>query len=181
MRRLSFKPSVIRLSLWAPMFWAVKEERPLARVDIQVTEKVFSLMAEEYPAMTAEPKLLTKLWMNRFPTETKLCCKMLGTAMTEICPSRWKENSGNRFVVGICFRRCRRAASASREEMPCAAKVAHATPATPMSKAMTKSKSRAIFPKEEPMRKYKGVRESPKAVKMPVPTLYKNRNRNPKM
>ena len=70
---------------------------------------------------------------------------------------------------------------ARTQAMPCARKVAHATPATPISKAMTKSKSRAIFPKEEPMRKYRGVRESPSAVKMPVPTLYKNRNRNPKM
>ena len=32
--------------------------------------------------MTAAPKLLMTLWMMMLPTEMKLCCKMLGIAMT---------------------------------------------------------------------------------------------------
>ena len=39
----------------APMFWAVKEDRPLDRVEKQVMAKVLSRMAAEYPAMHAAP------------------------------------------------------------------------------------------------------------------------------
>ena len=63
--------------------------------------------------------------------------------------------------------------------MPCAMKVAHATPATPQWNTITNTASSATFPREEAIRKYRGVLLSPRLLKIPVVTLYINKNRNP--
>ena len=64
-----------------------------------------------------------------------------------------------------------RVTNASIDETPCARNVAHATPATPMSSAVTDTTSSTILPSDEKIRKYSGVFESPRAVKIPVHML----------
>ena len=63
------------------------------------------------------------------------------------------------------------ASTASTQLTPWHRKVAHATPATPMLKAVTNSTSSAILAMEEAARNRKGVRESPREAKMPVAML----------
>ena len=67
--------------------------------------------------------------------------------------------------------RCNSVRKASTDAAPCAAKVAHATPATPIFSQTTKKISRRILLMEEPMRNYSGVRLSPREVKMPLQIL----------
>ena len=55
--------------------------------------------------------------------------------------------------------------------MNCEISVAKAAPNTPILNTITKSKSRAIFTKEENIKKYSGVFESPKALIMPESRL----------
>ena len=57
----ALKPFLALSTLPAPRFWAVKLDTPFPKVVKQVMEKVFSLIAAEYPAMTEEPKELTRL------------------------------------------------------------------------------------------------------------------------
>lgn len=56
--------------------------------------------------------------------------------------------------------------------------VAHATPATPHGRTITRSNTMLLT--EEITRKIKGVRLSPRAEKIPVPRLYRMRNGRPK-
>ena len=121
--------------------------------------------------MTLAPKLLITLWIRIFPTEIKLCCRMLGIAMTAIFANRALENSGMRPCVGTARSRFNTTAIASTQLTPWQRKVAQATPATPMSKAVTNRMSTAMFAVEETARNQKGVRESPSAEKIPVATL----------
>ena len=65
------------------------------------------------------------------PTEIKLCCKMLGTAMTPMRRSMAQEKRGA-FSAGRPARRRRTASMASAQLTPWQRKVAQATPATPM-------------------------------------------------
>ena len=69
----------------------------------------------------------------------------------------------------------------STAAIDCAIKVAHATPATPILKEITKTRSRMIFKTEEKIKKYKGVLESPKAVKIELEALYRKRKKKPKI
>ena len=131
--------------------------------------------------MTAEPKPLTKVWMNMLPTEMKLCCRMLGTATTTILRSIMPEKRATLPSVGICRSRSTSTSKDSRLEAPWAMKVAQATPATPALKPMTNHRSRMMLPTEEKIRKISGVRESPMALKMPVHILYKNKKVTPPM
>ena len=124
---------------------------------------------------------MTRPWMKIFPTEMKLCCRMLGTAIRLMRPSMFQENSSTRPCVSIDESRFLRAFSASIQAMPCAMKVAQATPATSQWKTATKIRSSTIFPREEPIRKYRGVLESPMELKIPVATLYRKRNIKPPM
>ena len=41
-------------------------------------DRNISFIAEEYPAIQDEPKLFTRYCTKIFPTEIKLCCKILG-------------------------------------------------------------------------------------------------------
>ena len=109
--------------------------------------------------------------MMILPTETKLCCKMLGMATTAIWPSIFQENQTRSPSLGTA--RTRRATThrESTQLTPWHRKVAQATPETPISKAATNSTSTAMFAVEEPARNRNGVRLSPSAVKMPVATL----------
>ena len=86
--------------------------------------------------MTAAPKLLMTLWMMMLPTEMKLCCRMLGTAMTAKRP-RWLHEKTATFPdVGIFANRRNTTTSASTQLTPWQRNVAHATPATPMSNSL---------------------------------------------
>ena len=86
-------PFFTRSILPPPRFWAVKLDTPFPIVVKQVIVKVLSLIAAEYPAMTEEPKELTRLWIKIFPTEIKLCCRILGTAIRLIRFSISPENN----------------------------------------------------------------------------------------
>ena len=121
--------------------------------------------------MTAAPKLLMTLWMMMLPTEMKLCCRMLGTAMTAKRP-RWLHEKTATFPdVGIFANRRNTTTSASTQLTPWQRNVAQATPATPMSNAVTNRMSTAMLDVDEQARKINGVFESPRAEKMPVATL----------
>ena len=93
----------------------------------------------------------------------KLCCKILGTATIAIFPSMGKEN----FLYGSSVFKARSRLNSvspeSTQAMPCAIKVAQATPPTPIRNAATNKISRPMLPIEEPIRKYSGVLESPNA------------------
>ena len=149
-------------------FWT---KMPLPSVVREEMSTLFSLVAAAKPAITLAPKELTTLWMMILPTETKLCCKMLGMATTAIWPSIFQENQTRSPSLGTA--RTRRATThrESTQLTPWHKKVAQATPATPRSKAATNSTSTAMFAVEEPARNRNGVRLSPSAVKMPVATL----------
>ena len=128
-------------------------ETPFPIVVKQVITRLFSLMAAEYPAMTAGPKPLIRPWMMILPTEIKLCCKMLGMAMTTIRFSRPPSNSGA-FSPAQTFSSLRTTTmTASTQLMPWHRKVAQATPATPIRNALTKRISTAILEREETARK----------------------------
>ena len=118
------------------------------------------------------------VWTNRLPTETKLCCKMLGRAMVPMRRSASKEKVGAGVPAKMCSRR-RSTTHESAAETPWAISVAQATPGTPQSKRMTKIRSSTIFPTDEPMRNSSGVRLSPRAVNTALVLLYKNRNTSP--
>ena len=104
---------------------------------------------------------------------------MLGIATAAIFLSALPEKSGAFSLVLICAILFLKANSARTHAAPCAIKVAHATPATPHLKTATNNKSRMILPTEEPIRKYKGVLESPSELNIPVVILYKNKKTNP--
>ena len=105
------------------------------------------------------------------PTEIKLCCRMLGMAMVAIRRSSAGEKIGAGPASGSADSRRSTAAIASRQLIPWHRKVAQATPATPILKAVTKRMSTKIFDTEETARNTNGVRESPNAEKMPVAIL----------
>ena len=119
---------------------------------------------------------------KRFPTLSTLCCKILGIAMKAIFPSIDLEN---RAIfppwVSIAATLFRKVISASIQAMPCAIKVAQATPATPQWKEITNKRSSKIFPMDDPIKNTRGVLESPKDVNTPVATLYKNKKTRPAM
>ena len=106
------------------------------------------------------------------PTEMKLCCKVLGTAMTAIFFSSAAEKIGALPIPAVSVRiRLSTTTIASTQLIPWQMKVAQATPSTPMPKAVTNKTSIPIFAVEDSARKRKGVRESPSAAKVPVATL----------
>ena len=111
------------------------------------------------------------LWIRMLPTEMKLCCKTLGMAMTTNRPSSSPENSTIFPSLGNCLNRRMTTATASTQLMPWHRKVAQATPATPILKAVTNRMSTAMLLKEDTARKIKGVLLSPRAEKTPVAML----------
>ena len=113
------------------MFCAVKDETPLPIVVIDVTAKVLSLVAAENPAITDSPQELIRLCIKRFPTDTKLDCNILGTAIKRIVVSICKENRGgfSSTVIFLSLKIIR--TKALMHAAPCAINVATAAPATP--------------------------------------------------
>ena len=101
----------------------------------------------------------------------KLCCKMLGMAMTAKRPKWFHEKTGTLPSVGILEKRRKTTTSASTQLTPWHKNVAQATPATPMSNAVTNRISTAMLDVDEQARKINGVLESPSAEKIPVATL----------
>ena len=121
--------------------------------------------------MTVVPKLLTIPWMKMLPTETKLCCSVLGMAMRVIRSRMEPENSAGFSSQGSCRIRRRTVMTASTQLTPWHRNVAQATPATPIWSPATNQMSMAIFVSDEATRKINGVRESPRAEKIPVEIL----------
>ena len=121
--------------------------------------------------MTEAPKLLTTDWTMMFPTLTKLCWSIEGTATIRkrrnICASK----SGASPAGTVTFNLLTIAMHAAMHETPWHMNVAQATPSTPIPKAVTKSISANIFAVLETARKMKGVRLSPIAVNIPVARL----------
>ena len=109
--------------------------------------------------------------MKIFPTETKLCCKTLGSAMTRNCRKSAPENGRTGSSVRIRTKRTNTTATAATQLTPWQRNVAHATPATPSGSAVTNTISSPILAVELMARKMNGVRLSPSAVKMPVERL----------
>ena len=110
--------------------------------------------------------------MTMLPTEIKLCCKVLGRAMRTISPRMRPENSRARspsMRILLSLRITKN--SASTQLTPWHRKVAQATPATPILKAVTNRISIKMLDSEEQARKMKGVLESPMAEKMPSEIL----------
>lgn len=70
--------------------------------------------------------------------EMKLCCKMLGTAMTANFLNRDREKARAFSSAGMRRSRQNTTSTASTQLTPWHKKVAQATPATPMSKVVTK-------------------------------------------
>ena len=101
----------------------------------------------------------------------KLCCKILGTAITATLPRIANENSFVFSPAPIFFRRSTTNSTASTQLTPWQRNVAHATPATPILNAATNRISIPIFATDEQARKTNGVLESPSAEKMPVAIL----------
>ena len=121
--------------------------------------------------MTGAPNPLITPWIMMLPTEIKLCWRMLGMAIIRIFFRSRGSNSAGFPCASIFASRRHMAITARIQLIPWHKKVAHATPATPMSKAVTKRISTAIFEVEEAARKQKGVLESPSAEKIPVAIL----------
>ena len=150
----AFHPSRTRSFRCAPMFWAVKLETPLPRVVKEVTTRLFSLTEAEYPAMVPAPKPLMTPWMIMFPTEIKLCCSVLGTAIRTMRRSRKEDQTGaSAFSAGISRSRRKTFHTARIQLTPWQRKVAQATPATPIRKAVTNRISMKILAVEEAARK----------------------------
>ena len=109
--------------------------------------------------------------MTMLPTEMKLCCRMLGTAITAMRQNSGKENSALFSSVSTPRRRRSTKSTASTQLTPWQRNVAHATPATPILNAVTNRISMKMLLVEDAARKINGVLESPSAEKMPVATL----------
>ena len=101
----------------------------------------------------------------------KLCCKMLGTAMAASCRSTRPEKQRTLPCTGIFASRRSTTATASTQLTPWHRKVAQATPATPIRNTVTNRMSTAILAVEEAAKNRKGVRESPRAEKIPLEML----------
>ena len=82
-----------------------------------------------------------------------------------------RENASRALRSGAFAKRRKTTTSASTQLTPWHKNVAHATPATPISNAVTNRISTAMFDVDEQARKINGVLESPSAEKMPVATL----------
>lgn len=93
--------------------------------------------------MTVAPKVLMTRWIMMLPTEMKLCCKILGTAMTAMRPRSEAEKICSFPVPRNPASRLTTNSTASTQLTPWQMKVAHATPATPIRNAVTNRISRA--------------------------------------
>ena len=109
----------------------------------------------------------------------KLCWNMLGMAIRLIFLNIEPEKSITFPSVFTVFKRLIRVIKDRIPAIPWHIKVAQATPSIPMPNTTTKNQSKNMLPKEDPIRKYRGVFESPKALNIPVHMLYKNRNMRP--
>ena len=92
-------------------------------------------------------------WIRMLPIEMKLCCRMLGTATTAIFLKRNQEKIFGVSSVWMVRNRRNTTTTASMQLTPWHRKVAQATPATPIWKAVTKRISTAMLLRDEAARK----------------------------
>ncbi|CDA67970.1 unknown [Clostridium sp. CAG:510] len=88
-----------------------------------------------------------------FPKEMKLCCRVLGTAITTISFKSAQLKRGAFSLPSTLRSLLNTTTMASTQLTPWQRKVAQATPATPMLKAFTNQISTAILDKEDTARK----------------------------
>ena len=114
------------------------------------------------------------LWMMMLPTEMKLCCKMLGTAMTANRAQQIARRTAARLPLRLdsCFKRRMTTATAehaadalAQERRPRHARHAH------LEGCNEQDIHGNVAQVEDTARKMNGVLESPSAEKMPVATL----------
>ncbi len=105
------------------------------------------------------------------PTEMKLCCRILGIAITAKLLKWAQENSLALPSDFILLKRRKTKSNARTQLTPWHKKVAQATPATPILNKVTNKISAPMLAKEEQAKKTNGVFESPKEEKIPVATL----------
>ena len=103
--------------------------------------------------MTLAPKVLMTLCRMMLPTETKLCCRMLGMATMATLPSMFQEKSTTLWVDLKAPMRRNTTTMASTQLTPWHRKVAHATPATPILKPATNRISTPMLDRDETARK----------------------------
>ena len=101
--------------------------------------------------------------------DTRDCCSMEGSPIwaMRLTATIWNRATFSLARSGSQGRRFIRIHMTAREataQIPCAMRVAQATPATPMLKRMTNSKSSTMLVRLEMMRKIRGVRLSPWAL-----------------
>ena len=134
----AFSPSLILSVFPAPKFWAVKFDMPLPIVVKLVITRLFSFIPPAYPAMTPGPKLFIVLCINMFPTDTKLCWRVVGTATDKKSLRRGREKSIAFSLLSTSFSLLPTTTRASTLDTPWQIKVAHATPSTPILSPATK-------------------------------------------
>ena len=95
---------------------------------------------------------------------------MPGTARVDMVCSRGREKSSH-LPEGIRLSRSKSTRKEATAARAWQIRVARASPPTPMSVLTTKTMSRPMLEREDTIRKIRGVRVSPRAVKMPVQVL----------
>jgi len=136
-------------------------------------------IAAENPASASEPKLFTTDCTSIIPMETVDCWRIEGRAIRVIPSSSERLNTPG-FSQGKRRSSHSSTPKESTAEIPCAISVAHAAPATPISKRVTKTISSATLNTEEKIRKYKGILDFPRALNMDENTLYRNKKGSPR-
>ena len=114
------------------------------------------------------------------PIDTVDCCKMDGRAICAMLENSIVENQPQDSLEGqwdISFKNKRNAKIA---EIPCAIRVAQATPATPICRFFTIKISNKILKIEEKINKNNGILDRPKALNIADRILYMNKNGNPR-
>ena len=147
--------------------------------DIGTTQMDSIRMAAEKPASASEPKPLTTDCTSIIPMDTVDCWRIDGIAIRVISDSSIVSNSVFCFP-SRSFRFLIRTAKERTAEIPCAIKVAQATPATPISIFVTMIISRTTLNTEENIRKYSGILDFPSALNIAESTLYIKRKGSPK-
>ena len=164
-------PLRARSGCCAPQFCATKvvEACPIAVVGT-IRNASMRLYAAQPDALRS-PRSLMYPCTNMFEKEVKPCWMLAGSPISRISFSA-------RPSMCSLFHRSPKDAfsfvsaySTSTALAACAIIVAYATPATPMWKQMTNSRSSAVLTTAEKTRKYSGRRESPTARRIALPML----------
>ena len=151
------------------MFWAVKLDMALEMFMLGNMARESIFVAAVYPATSTLPKELTRPCIIIMERDTRDCWSMEGRPIWAIrfTATMWKRGSFTPCFSGSQGIRRIRRSNTSREataQRPWAISVAHATPATPMPKRITNSRSSTMFVRLEIIRKIRGVLLSPWAL-----------------